>query len=106
MYKYAFRAECFTDAFLALDALMQFNMSRYLINQTSPDFPDVEVEFTCNLPLPCVRDRLRTVEDGHTMVETVALAINYTGERVPVEPSLAPSRGRVATWLLTNEESP
>lgn len=86
MHKYAFRAECWIDAAEALEALLDESMMKhFLVNQPDNRFPDVEAEFTCNLTLDQVRDRLRRVEDGHTMVETVALAINYTGERVPVQ---------------------
>ncbi|MBD2232601.1 CHAT domain-containing protein [Phormidium tenue] len=76
---YRFRAERQPD----VDELRQvlgIKIDKITIVNISP-FPDVEVEVEAELSLESLWDAMRQVMDGHVMVQTVAYASEYTGER-------------------------
>lgn len=76
---YRFRAECQVDVD-ELRRLIGTKFDRTTIVNTAP-FPDVEVEIETSLSLHELQDLMRQVVDGHVMVQTVASAAEYTGER-------------------------
>lgn len=78
-YVFRFRAECEHD----VDELRKIlrNRVRKILKINESPFPDMEVEIYANLSLEELRDAMRKVEDGHVMVQTVALQDKYTGER-------------------------
>ena len=76
---YKFRAECEHD----VDELRKrLGMKCCKIVKTIKYyFPDVVVDLYTTLSLQGIKDEIREIEDGHVMIETVALAEEYTGER-------------------------
>lgn len=80
--EYKFRAECQTDAMKFFELLPSaLNTAKIDSLDGETKFPDVIVLFECNLSLEDIRNLMREVEDSHVMLQTVALADNYTGER-------------------------
>lgn len=77
MIKYKLRAECLHDinVFLESRTVGCFTIVRPSI------LPDVQFTFESDLALDDIKSILKTIPDGHVMVETVALEQNYTGER-------------------------
>ncbi len=75
------RAECAADVARFIRAV---NVSFISASRFNDSFPDMEVEFTSSLCLNQVREALRSIEDGHVMLETVELWGRYTGERKAV----------------------
>jgi CHAT domain len=78
-YSYKFRAECQPDVD-ELRQMLGIKIDKVTIVNTSP-FPDVEVEIETRLSLESLRNAMRQVVGGHVMVQTVAHAGEYTGER-------------------------
>jgi len=76
---FRFRAECEHDANEFRKTLGD-QIKRIVKINESP-FPDTEVEISVSLSFEELRDAMRKVEDGHVMVQTVALKDKYTGER-------------------------
>lgn len=83
MSVFKMRAECLADVARALPALGEMGMLRQVtVTQPVAALPDVDVTFEHAGNLAWVRRALATLCDGHVMLETVALAADYTGERV------------------------
>ena len=79
---YRFRAECVPDVVRLLNILRNDVVELHML-QVNPVFSaDVIVTLTIDLHLTDVRTAMRKVVDSHVMVETLALAVDYTGERV------------------------
>ncbi len=77
--QYRMRAECMLDvARFMLQAEGQ--MSQCLANRITM-FPDVIVDFKTLLSLKSIKNILKSVVDGHVMLQTVALKEEYTGNR-------------------------
>lgn len=75
---YKFRSECEHD----IDSLRQLlGKDAVSISKTIRMFPDTEVEIVTNLGLEALRDKMRQVEDGDVMVQTLSHKADYTGER-------------------------
>lgn len=78
---FRFRAELYAD----IVALINIIPRRRLTGmqwRAHDELPDVYASIETNrMDLDDLRDFMRQVIDGHTMVETVALADEYTGER-------------------------
>lgn len=87
--KYRCRAECVSDAAELLNAMGKefeaIGIKRESIKlPTGETLPvgDCEILLVVNgLTLEAVRDRIRTIEDGHVMLQTVATADQYEGKR-------------------------
>ncbi|MBW4448616.1 MAG: protein kinase [Spirirestis rafaelensis WJT71-NPBG6] len=75
---YKFRSECEHD----IDSLRQLlGKDVVRISKTIALFPDTEVEIVTTLGLEDLRDKMRQVEDGHVMVQTLSHKADYTGDR-------------------------
>ncbi|MEA5600069.1 protein kinase domain-containing protein [Nostoc sp. UHCC 0252] len=75
---YKFKSECEHD----VDSLRQLlGREMVSISKTIKIFPDTEVEIVTTLELEALRDKMRQVEDGHVMVQTLLHKADYTGER-------------------------
>lgn len=83
MKRYKMRAECVSDVGGFLKVVPT---GRVTITPCSIDgawIPDVDVTFTSPWSLERLRAEVTEhVQDGHVMAETVALAKDYTGERI------------------------
>ncbi len=77
--KYKLRAECRGDVGRLKRVLSANAVEWEIVDRL---FPDVEVTFTSLLSLGALRRACGDVVDGHVMAQTVALADEYTGERV------------------------
>lgn len=78
---YRFRAECLQDVVEFLNgSIKRIGFNRYVLIQER-GHPDVEVELDAEVPIEELRDELRKVEDGHVMVQTIALKEDYSGNR-------------------------
>ncbi|MCP4104013.1 MAG: protein kinase [Desulfobacteraceae bacterium] len=75
---YKFRAECEPDVNSLLEALGSNVIS---VKKSKQYFPDSYVELITSLSLEELRDQIRTLEDGHVMLQTIQPHYNYTGER-------------------------
>ena len=86
--EYAFRAECLVDV-LDWQVRMSaagFQLTAVRIENWSPEEdgqlrPDRAVRFSCSAIQEAICDVMRSVEDGHVMLQTLARADHYTGER-------------------------
>jgi hypothetical protein len=78
-FVFKFRAECEIDV-ERLRRVLGNKVLRVVKTVEAP-FPDTVVELHANLSLEELRNAMRQVEDGHVMVQTVAPAEKYTGER-------------------------
>ena len=75
---FKFRAECETD----VNKLRKIMGRR--CHKTVKEigcFPDTEVDLYTTMSLDDLRNEMRKITDGHVMLQTVALAEDYTGER-------------------------
>lgn len=75
---YKFRAECFQDVYNFLKRVPgqpQFRIERGGV------FPDCEIEFRSNMTTGQLKEILNDIPNSHVMVETLALASEYTGIR-------------------------
>lgn len=77
MNTYKMRAECLIDVVQFLTAISVYS---YVIESTDNRFGDVTIEFTCPLDVATLKENMATIQDGHVMLETVALESDYTGE--------------------------
>ncbi|PIF60055.1 lipopolysaccharide core heptose(II) kinase RfaY [Flavobacterium sp. 2] len=76
--EYKFRAECEID----VDELRKIMGRKCLkINKEIGVFPDTNVNLLTTLDLNELRNEMRKIDDGHVMIQTVALKEVYTGER-------------------------
>lgn len=75
-HTYKLRAECLHDVLQTMDFVDRFCITR------DNGYPDVEFDFDSKLSLNEIKARLRGIEDGHVMLETVQLFEKYTGERI------------------------
>jgi acetone carboxylase gamma subunit len=74
--EYKLRAEALVDVVRLLE---QVPTTQYKI---ICDFqPDVELEFKSKESLEQIKNAMKDIPDSHVMLETVALAKDYTGER-------------------------
>ncbi len=83
MTDYKFRAECIADV-EGLQRTLDKNRVpvQMEIEQIDPDLPDVEVYLkTSNVSISTMRYYMRLNRDSHVMVQTLAPADCYTGER-------------------------
>ncbi len=53
----------------------------YMPLSEKADDPDVVLEFECDLNLERLKLLISKIADGHVMLETIAVAKDYTGER-------------------------
>jgi len=75
---YKFRSECAHDI-SELRKLMSTDIISIQMKQAY--FPDNHVDLVTALSLSDVRDKMRQVEDGHVMLQTVQYYYEYSGER-------------------------
>jgi tRNA A-37 threonylcarbamoyl transferase component Bud32 len=75
---YKFRAECETDVDRLLNNLKKDVVS---VSKSRQYFPDVEVKLVTALTLDEIRQSMRTIEDSHVMIQTIAHRLDYTGDR-------------------------
>lgn len=68
---YSFRAECQTDVEGFRQALNAAEISHSIDCRPDSQFPDVDVELKTDATLEILKTLLRTVPDGHVMVETL-----------------------------------
>ena len=76
---YKFRAECIVDVHRFLYSLAP-NWVEYHVTATT--FPDVTVALKTAATLDELCSVIKTVPDGHVMLETIQPLDRYTGERV------------------------
>ena len=75
---FKFRAECETD----VNKLRKRMVVKCLkIVKEIGQFPDTLVDLYTNMSLDDLRNEIRSIEDGHVMLQTIALEKDYTGER-------------------------
>lgn len=82
-FEYKMRAECQVDVGRFL---LTVHTGRLTMRYLELPMPDVEATFTSPVSLSALRAIMAVIVDGHVMRETVALAKDYTGERVELEP--------------------
>ena len=75
---YRFRAECESDVNSVLKALKENVVS---ITKSQESIPDMNVRVVTDLSLDEIRERMRTIEDSHVMIQTIAHHLDYTGNR-------------------------
>lgn len=75
---YRFRAECESDVNLVLKALKGNVVS---ITRSQESFPDIKVKIVTDLSLDEILKTMRTIEDAHVMIQTIAHHLDYTGNR-------------------------
>jgi hypothetical protein len=98
---YRFRAECQADVdrFEAKLATHGCHVEGWTL--VSLPHGETAVDFSTDAPLEALRTILATVVDGHVMLETIAPADAYTGERTyavsGAKPSVTPSPGGAKT---------
>lgn len=78
---YMFRAECMHDVSALLTNMDAKGLALSISIQNDPDWPDLDVTMKTNLTLDEVRAEMRTVPDGHVMVQTLVPEGEFTGER-------------------------
>lgn len=80
--EYKFRAEAEADAIKFFEMLPS-GLPTMKVEMLDPEkrFPDVVITFQCNLELHELRAMMRTIEDSHVMLQTIAPADQYTGKR-------------------------
>ena len=76
---YKFRAECEHEVNELLVGLGMKCLK--MVKTIAYYFPDTEVDLHTTLSLAEIRNAIRKIADGHVMLQTVALAAEYTGER-------------------------
>ena len=75
---FKFRAECETD----VNRLRKRMGTKCLkIVMEIGQFPDTLVDLYTTMSLEELRNEIRSIEDGHVMLQTIALEKDYTGER-------------------------
>lgn len=80
-HTYKMRAECTADLtrFLEQVPVESFSAKHFKIQDVT--LPDLVIEFSSPWQLAQIRAAMAEIIDGHVMLETVALASEYTGER-------------------------
>ncbi|MCD4714370.1 MAG: hypothetical protein K8R73_13900 [Clostridiales bacterium] len=79
---YRFRAELSSDFLnFLMNSTKTVGFYRYKVIKHDHTIPDIEVWLESDKPLEFIRNELRKVEDGHVMVQSLALEQDYTGER-------------------------
>lgn len=81
MNRYKMRAECSADVGRFITQVPVNSLSTNHLSISGLKIPDMEVIFSTALSLDEVRLMIQGIEDGHVMLETVALESEYTGER-------------------------
>ena len=71
MLLYSFRAECQADLDKLTLALRTRGIMCSMRATQDPQFPDCAVELETDATVQAIRDVMRSVEDGHVMVETL-----------------------------------
>ena len=74
--EYKLRAECLADVQHLMAAI---HCSDYKVKGLI--VPDVELEFSSALSLDEIKAAMKDIPDSHVMLETVAAAKDYNGER-------------------------
>ena len=75
---FKFRAECVTDV-LQLRIRLRVDCLKTIME--IGQFPDTVVDLYTTMSLDEVKKEIRSIEDGHVMLQTIALEHDYTGER-------------------------
>lgn len=78
---YKLRAECNDDFNCLVQRLVSTPGFSLMGAVAEGPFPDVEATFKSKLDLEALRDIIRQIPDGHVMLQTLAPADQYTGER-------------------------
>lgn len=78
---YKFRAECRHDVILLMVNTNVLAKDEWYLKRMDPATPDVEVTFDSDLSLEEIIKEMKEFQDTHVMIETVALANEYTGIR-------------------------
>lgn len=81
-FKYKMRAECKLDVARVIAAVEMFSFTAQRFSLEETIFPDIEIEFVSPTPLRRIKKIIENLSDSHVMVETIALADEYTGERI------------------------
>lgn len=68
---FSFRAECPADVAEFKSACAAGGVTTSLTAQPDAQLPDVEVELEASVPLAALRDVMRSVLDGHVMLQTL-----------------------------------
>jgi hypothetical protein len=68
---FSFRAECPADVAEFKSACVAGGVTTSLAAQPDAEFPDVEVELEASVTLAKLRDVIRSVVDGHVMLQTL-----------------------------------
>ena len=68
---FSFRAECPADVAEFKSACAAAGVTTSLSVQPDGEFPDVEVELEASVTLAALRDVMRSVVDGHVMLQTL-----------------------------------
>jgi hypothetical protein len=74
MAYFSFRAECPADVAEFKSACAAAGVTISLNEQPDANFPDVEVELEASVALAALRDVVRSVVDGHVMLQTLRSA--------------------------------
>ncbi len=82
MNTYKFRAECLCDALKFKSKISCVNFEIQEQTLLGYYIPDVEVSFESEMSLEELKDVLRTIQDGHVMLETIQSTELYTGQRI------------------------
>lgn len=80
-HTYKMRAECIADLTSFLEKVPVESFSAKHMKIQDVILPDLVIEFSSPLKLTEIRNAMAEIIDGHVMLETVALASEYTGER-------------------------
>lgn len=75
---FKFRAECETDV---NKLRKRMGVKCLKIVKEIGQFPDTLVDLYTTMSLEDLRNEIRSIEDGHVMLQTIALEQDYTGER-------------------------
>ncbi|MDY6902996.1 MAG: GUN4 domain-containing protein [Cyanobacteriota bacterium] len=79
LYHYKFRAECQHDVD-ELNKILSPHIKE-ITKTKDTDFPDMYVEMSVYLSLEEIQAKIKDIEDGHVILETLELKYDYTGER-------------------------
>lgn len=80
-HTYKMRAECMADLTRFLEKVPVESFSAKHMKVQDLLLPDLVIEFSSPWNLDQMRPAMAPIIDGHVMLETVALASEYTGER-------------------------
>ena len=75
---FKFRAECIADV-LKLKERLGGRCLKMIME--IEQFPDTVVDLYTTMSLDDLRNEIRSIEDGHVMLQTIALEKDYTGKR-------------------------